>query len=80
MSAAAFVPSVLVPAAGCTLVLTRDGVTERVSKQAAPAANSMQCGTILQGGLAAGTWTGTVEFHSVTVRGTSAPFTVQVPA
>ena len=76
-SASAFVPSVLVPSATCTLVLSRNGVTYRVAKQAVATANSMQCGTIQKAGLAAGSWTGTVEFSSVTVRGTSAPFTVR---
>lgn len=78
VSASAFVPSVLVPSATCTLVLSRNGVIYRVAKQAAPTANSMQCGTIQKAGLAAGSWSGTVEFSSATVRGTSAPFTVRV--
>lgn len=79
-SAAALVPSVLVPSASCTLVLSHDGVTYRVAKRAAATANSMQCGTIEKAGLAPGGWTGTVEFSSPTVRGTSAPFTIQVTA
>jgi hypothetical protein len=78
----AFVTGIDSGSATCTLTLTGGSASARAQAQAQPDAKTMDCGTLAvpRAQLAPGTWTGTVAYSAPSRHGTSAAFTVQVPA